>query len=422
MRRRNWMDTPTQVKVKDFWKALSLVTVATTRWPKSVPEVKSPHATEDDSLRDHVGTPAEMPDHLPPLICALGFCSPAAFGNEIHLLEKKKNMLEIAIISGNEAAIKYWADTKAVEDPAFNISTNLLSLAAEAGQARILEALLERSDIDINDTKRKSGINVDCKDQKGSTPLCLAAKRNFKSVARLLLDRDQVDVNCRDRKRRTPLWYAVYLSNIDVVKLLLSRRDADVNFRCDYRQSLLCDVVSSLDTEMNTAILELLLQRDDLDINENRYGKAPLELAITNNNTSAVRLLLTRSDIRFNFEGTLSVIHRAAEESTPEILKLLLDHDGARIGVDARDQYGCTALSWAAFYGRTEIVKLLLGRNDVDINSRDYQQQTPLILAASQGEMDVVRLLANTNGIDKSCIDDGGWTAYDHAVRSFAMA
>ena len=52
-----------------------------------------------------------------------------------------------------------------------------------------------------------------------------------------------------------------------------------------------------------------------------------------------------------------------------------------------------TPLSWAAGGGRGAVVKLLLGRTDVDPDMTDMRGRTPLSWAAAFGHDGVVKLL-----------------------------
>lgn len=80
-------------------------------------------------------------------------------------------------------------------------------------------------------------------------------------------------------------------------------------------------------------------------------------------------------------------------------------------------------LHCAADQGNTEIVKLLLNQEGIDINSIDTScigiindfrywilafNVTPLIYAASSGHTEVVKLLLNQEGIDINYKDDTG--------------
>ena len=60
--------------------------------------------------------------------------------------------------------------------------------------------------------------------------------------------------------------------------------------------------------------------------------------------------------------------------------------------INARDSDGKTALHWAALYGQTKVMELLLA-NKADVNSLDEDGFTPLHWAATFNQSDAVKLL-----------------------------
>jgi ankyrin repeat protein len=60
--------------------------------------------------------------------------------------------------------------------------------------------------------------------------------------------------------------------------------------------------------------------------------------------------------------------------------------------LEARDQYGATALIIAASEFRTELVKLLLGKG-ANVNTKDRNGWTALMWATSMGHTQIVKLL-----------------------------
>jgi len=57
------------------------------------------------------------------------------------------------------------------------------------------------------------------------------------------------------------------------------------------------------------------------------------------------------------------------------------------------DKFGRTPLLWAAWQGHEAVVKLLVGRDDVEVHSKDNYGQTPLFWAAQKGHEAVAKLL-----------------------------
>ena len=76
---------------------------------------------------------------------------------------------------------------------------------------------------------------------------------------------------------------------------------------------------------------------------------------------------------------------------------------------------GGTALYWAAQYGNTVVVKLLLSRNS-DVNIPDGYKVTPLMRAVQYGHTDVALALIATPGININHADEEGYSALMHAA------
>jgi len=68
-------------------------------------------------------------------------------------------------------------------------------------------------------------------------------------------------------------------------------------------------------------------------------------------------------------------------------------------------QNGQTPLSWAAWHGHEGIVKLLLGRPDVNPDSRCHSGQTPLLWAARKGHEGIVKLLLGRGNVNPNIPD-----------------
>ena len=60
--------------------------------------------------------------------------------------------------------------------------------------------------------------------------------------------------------------------------------------------------------------------------------------------------------------------------------------------MDAKSEYGWTPLMWAARYGHTDTVKILLDAG-ADVNAKDESGWTPLIWAAYYDHPDIIKIL-----------------------------
>jgi ankyrin repeat protein len=105
----------------------------------------------------------------------------------------------------------------------------------------------------------------------------------------------------------------------------------------------------------------------------------------------------------------------AAENGREVVVKLLLGRDDVEL--NSKDSYEQTPLSLAARSGKEAVVKLLLARDDVDLNSKDLDGQMPLSLAARSGEEAVVKLLLTRDDVELNSKDSYGRTPLSLAAE-----
>lgn len=87
----------------------------------------------------------------------------------------------------------------------------------------------------------------------------------------------------------------------------------------------------------------------------------------------------------------------AARKGDAELVKALL---AKGVDVNAKTEYGATALSFAADKGHAEVVKVLLDKK-ADVNVKDtYYKATPLSWAVSKGHLDIAKLLVDAGAED----------------------
>ncbi|KAJ9300227.1 hypothetical protein DTO271G3_2344 [Paecilomyces variotii] len=193
----------------------------------------------------------------------------------------------------------------------FSSKTPVLSYIAQSGNAPLFSCLLDLGYWPHDE-----------KDDKGRTPLLLAAQHGYTDIVKLLLD-SHADIESKDNDGRTPLSWAAYIYGSNTIKLLLN----------------------------NNADIE---SKDDI-------GRTPLSRAVYYNCINTVKLLLdSHADIESQDNNGRTPLFRAAENGYTDIVKLLLD---SRADIKSKDNNGRTPLSRAAENGHADIVKLLLDGN-----------------------------------------------------------
>ncbi|MCC6005912.1 MAG: ankyrin repeat domain-containing protein, partial [Thermofilum sp.] len=151
------------------------------------------------------------------------------------------------------------------------------------------------------------------------------------------------------------------------------------------------------------------------DINaKDREGNTPLHYAAGSISKEFAKLLIDEgADVNAKNKFGRTPLHIAAAENREENVQLLIE-SGA--DVDARDEYGWTPLHWAVKEGHQKVVKLLIERG-ADVNARNNRGWTPLHIAAYWNRKDIAKLLLE-NGANPTVGDSSGKTPKDAAIEA----
>ena len=109
-----------------------------------------------------------------------------------------------------------------------------------------------------------------------------------------------------------------------------------------------------------------------------------------------------------------SGLHCASFFGIVELVTALMDNKVREI--NRRDWIGVTPLLWAAWNGHEEVVRFLLGQENISPDRSDRQGRTPLWRAASGGHEGAVRLLLKQRDVDPNSQDKTGETPLQSAV------
>lgn len=218
--------------------------------------------------------------------------------------------------------------------------------------------------------------NLDLGD--GSRYIHLAVcKNNYKMVDLL--------IKCGATVGRASLGMAVHRGSPMVARVLLEA-GANPNFAFEARP-LIFDAIARGDEEVLSALLNHGGAHQIIDINVRINDETPLVYAIERRMPGMVSILLDAgADPNLPFSrDQLSALHMAARKGENEIIRLLImggvnaqgipHGNGAQI--EAKDDYGQTALHVAAAYGRGSTVELLINAG-ADIEAIDKIGKTPL--------------------------------------------
>jgi ankyrin repeat protein len=217
----------------------------------------------------------------------------------------------------------------------------------------------------------------------------LAAANGYKAAVSVLTAIDGIDINCEDKNGRTPLSFAAEGGHEGVVNQLLTEDDVDLNSKDEYDQTPL----SWAAWKGHTAVVGLLSTKGcaSPNVEHTLGGAAHLSSATRNGNEEAVKLFLTRlhpNSIDKDGQTPLAVAAACGEEA---ILKLMIAVDG--VDLDFKDVHGKTALMYAAENGHEAIVKLMIAIDGVHVDAKNVHGKTALMYAAGSGHQAIVKLL-----------------------------
>ena len=274
---------------------------------------------------------------------------------------------ELAAQGSSERVIPQWGQDVTKErgmSSSLAQSTSVITEFLDAirgGTEKEVQGFLER------------GIDVDCCDREGQTPLHIAARYASAEVVLLLLNHG-ANVEMADKKGWTPLHKASQFNSAEIVKTILAA-GAD-----PFRST----------TNKQCSPLHLAAEA----------GKSVETIDL---------MIATGIGINIRDSGGYSALHYAARSIGNECMVRHLLKRGAN--VNARGDPGEAPLHTAARVGATTDLDCNL-QGGADLNDEDHQGWTPLHYAASSGQVSSVTTLL-ARGANASAQDHNGLRASD---------
>ncbi|XP_078053518.1 uncharacterized protein LOC144478972 isoform X1 [Augochlora pura] len=124
--------------------------------------------------------------------------------------------------------------------------------------------------------------------------------------------------------------------------------------------------------------------------------------------------VLTRKTARILKNGLL--LYEAVIKNEADTVRKVLKET---VDVDSRNNYGRAPIHWAASWGNTEIIEMLI-QAKCDIEARDKSGMRPLHMAAKYGHRDAVKMLINA-GANVSAVNKEQYTLLMYAAQGTNM-
>jgi ankyrin repeat-rich membrane spanning protein len=273
----------------------------------------------------------------------------------------------------NLSGLKNLLESKQVQvDDRDENGTTALMLAATKGRSAFVRELLTH------------GADPNVEDSDSWTALLCASKEGHADIVLQLLEHS-ADIEHRDMGNWTSLMWATYKGRTDVVMLLLDK-GAEVNAHGNYHISSLLWAAG----RGYTQITETLISHGAKVNVGDKYGTTALVWACRKGYAEIVAMLL-KAGANVDTAGMYSwtALLMATQGNHVEVVSLLLEH---KPNVNALDKDGCSALTIACKEGNNEIVTALMAAGAY-INVQDRFGDTNLIHAVKGGHRSVVESL-----------------------------
>ena len=201
----------------------------------------------------------------------------------------------------------------------------------------------------------------------------IAAKQNQFDLVKVLLSHPKIEIDQPNGQKENTLHIAVSNNHLPIAQLLIENK---INLNAKNGQDKTAiDIAYQQYNEKDFVVLKTLIKAG-AQIND------LLLKSIQNQQAALVNYLLTEAaqQINPNVSDTeeKSALISAIEKNQIDTIKLLLSHP--KINVSQTDQYGNTALHYAAVQGNKETIKLLMEQH-ASIKDKNKAKKTPVQLA-----------------------------------------
>uniref|UniRef100_A0A8C6KXP8 Ankyrin repeat and sterile alpha motif domain containing 1B n=4 Tax=Nothobranchius TaxID=28779 RepID=A0A8C6KXP8_NOTFU len=215
------------------------------------------------------------------------------------------------------------------------------------------------------------GLNVNCTDSSGYTPLHHAALNGHRDVVLKLLQ-FEASTTAADSKGCFPLHLAAWRGDVDIVRILINHGPTNcyVNQQNHERETPLHCAAQYGHSEVVSVLLQELT---DPTMRNNRQ-ETPLDLAALYGRLQVVRMLVSAHPNLMSSHTRLHTpLHLAARNGHHTTIQTLLE---AGMDVNCVTENG-SALHEAALFGKMDVVRLLLD-SGIEASLRDSRGRTAL--------------------------------------------
>lgn len=271
------------------------------------------------------------------------------------------------------------------------------------GKTKLANAIMRGDMKEFMELILSDEIDLELADRDGWTTIYRTFVANQPEMFNILLD--LTSLNTKNNVGSRLIHIAVDRNNIDALAKLLAK-GAKVNVTNVRGSPLLYAVEKGNERSVNL----LLKHNADPNLISDSLIPSPLWVAKTMRNDKLAETLTAHGAVQFPERAESSELEKLVKTGKLEDIYAFIQSKP-----DMVDQHGRTPLIYASWYGRKDVVQLLL-KGELDINHKDNdQQKTALHYAVIAGHKDIVEALlkakADVNAMDKAKYSPLHWCA-----------
>ncbi|KAJ5738251.1 Mg2+ transporter protein CorA-like/Zinc transport protein ZntB [Penicillium malachiteum] len=327
-----------------------------------------------------------------------------------------RNGLLCAAIDGNVSIVEYLMKTPAMMKPRDESGDSAFTLACYFGHLPVVKELIANTPEVLKEA-----------DNDGRTGLLCAAWNDKLEIVQYLINDKDAKFDDQDESGFTVLHLASHRGNVGMVKSILQKSTSLLEITSVYGQTPLLSAAE----ESKPAVAQILLQNGADIKHQNNQKDTALHIASRDGSTELARALIesSKDPLEIRNASHQTPLLTAVTNKHYDIVDILL---GAGANINAQDDNGRTALSFAAEHGNQSLVKTLVGEKKAILDIQDNSTKTALLLAVENGSPEIVSFLLQAaenkqrdavnlllkSGADLWTKDEDAWTVFHYAARS----
>ncbi len=298
--------------------------------------------------------------------------------------------------------------SKIIEMYAVNFFGKTTDLADNAALLEI-HRIVEKNDLKaLKILLAKEHVSFDIPNDKGDTPLFIAAAKGFIEIGEFLIAQ-KVQIDVINILGKSPLCIAAENGQNGFMQILI-QAGANIHITDKDLNNLL---QLSVIAEQHQSLI-FLLEYPDIAINHtNRFGQTPLILATEKNLSESVKALIAKgASLNLSDHDGWSPLMYAVKKGTEDLVSIFIANNADLQTHDL--EFKQTPYLIACRAGQISSMKILL-KHGAKSDDRDYYNRTALHIAVEINNLEMVRFVIDQNP-DLLAKDRFGLTALEWAI------